>query len=828
MAEQTPEDKLEKAQEALEHCKKERAAAKNVLKASEDFSRSITSIVNGLKKERGLRHKREDNRITLEKLKERIEEEENARPRAQKRLEEVQKALEELRAEESRLGGEQGKNRTEIRNLKGQIRKKQKEESRAEENVRQRETTLAKLQSEESQLRVEQNENVTELENLKRQTQEEQEREAQARTSLNRKWDALRDLEKQAPASLKRDKNGTELEDPKSQNQDTGQKVNEDSVEKQATLTEMWAEESRLRSEADKDETELKDLEGRIRKKLEEAIQEKQKEKKNAVSRANKVLKKKKWAVTKVAVAFNCKAIGVLLKTFKEPILDLVKKLNVFGTTVTGYGYLTVLDNTYKSVASGNVLAGATALDLLSSLLSVSSAGTILLLLFLLLILYGLVAGLVILPIHRWTEFWARRLQRLVQNTPVKTLLSLLVLVFPLGGVAGVSYSNPEGLGLPKDRVCIQRIDLSEDDGQQATPSKPPENCQKPPPLYQQATSPYLKTEEFILLNSNSTYMFVRKEGDGDKPGEEVPLSDVVRKNVNDGAWEWGPAALQYAMLKIAERLDTLDGKHETLNQEHQAIINLMPPNGPHAHPEFEALSGRMGIIDEEHGALRRDHRTMLTRMGEVEKANNDLRQDHEALRQEHAGYAAKNHNHKNDDPRGHEHATYAAKDHAHPSYASANHKHKSNGPGESHEHANYITEDLLRTRINKEMACDGGEDTRISGFIRFNKGSANLGDFATNSKEIENFASKRGQATKWMVFGFASPDGEQERNNALAYKRAVVVKNLLCDKLKPDCANGTKIEMKGFSEDHPINGIANSRSAIIAICTKREASQVE
>lgn len=163
------------------------------------------------------------------------------------------------------------------------------------------------------------------------------------------------------------------------------------------------------------------------------------------------------------------------------------------------------------------------------------------------------------------------------------------------------------------------------------------------------------------------------------------------------------------------------------------------------------------------------------------------IEKEHEALRHGHAGYATKN-----------------------------------------HKHDRYIPEELVRARINEEMACDGGGEARISGFIRFNRGSENLSDFDANSEEIKKFVKERGQATKWRVFGFASPDGEQEGNNALAYKRAVVVKNLLCDKLKPDCANGTKIEMKGFSEDHPINGIANSRSAIIAVCTKQEASQVE
>ena len=284
-----------------------------------------------------------------------------------------------------------------------------------------------------------------------------------------------------------------------------------------------------------------------------------------------------------------------------------------------------MLDNTYKSVASGNVLAGATVLDVLagatvldvlSSVLSVSSAGTILLLLLPLLLLYGLVVALFILPLPRWTEFWAGSLQRLAQNTPVKTLLSLLVLVFPLGCVAGVSYGDPDKeLGLPKDRVCIQRIELSEGDGQQATSSEPPENCQPLTSSNLKTKKFILKTEEFILISSNSTYMFVRKEGDEDNPGEAIPRSEIVKKKVNDGAWERGAAALQYEVMLQVE-----------------------------------------------------------------------------------------NHEHGNEEP-GHRHDTYAAAD---------------------HEHAAYITEELLRTWITEEMGC--GEDRLVvSEFIRFGWNAATL-----------------------------------------------------------------------------------------------------
>ena len=279
-----------------------------------------------------------------------------------------------------------------------------------------------------------------------------------------------------------------------------------------------------------------------------------------------------------------------------------------------------------------------------------------------------------------------------------------------------------------------------------------------------------VKDGTYLRVNENSTYMFVQSLDPNDTSIERVAVSQIAYITVNDGEREPGPAS-----------------------------------------PVHE-LSGR--IEKELTGYAAKNH--------------------------EHAGYAAKDHGHKNDenvDPKpgrklagyaakNHEHAGYAAKDHEH-NYAAAGHKHKPNASGASHEHANYITEDLLRTRINKEMACDGGEDTQISGFIRFNKGSAKFNDFAANSKEIEKFVSKRGQATEWVVFGFASPDGEQRVNNPLSSKRANTVRKELCSALngsRPELKCEEDINIKEAGEDYPINGVANSRSARIAACTKNGA----
>ena len=126
-------------------------------------------------------------------------------------------------------------------------------------------------------------------------------------------------------------------------------------------------------------------------------------------------------------------------------------------------------------------------------------------------------------------------------------------------------------------------------------------------------------------------------------------------------------------------------------------------------------------------------------------------------------------------------------------------------------------------------MACDGGREPQVSGFIRFNKGSANLKDFSVNNEEINGFIQKieRDQIGKWRVFGFASPDGEQGTNKNLSEDRAEVVGDRLCCVLncsnpKLDCKENITIINAG--EDYPINGepIAEARSSR-SVCNKTE-----
>jgi len=70
----------------------------------------------------------------------------------------------------------------------------------------------------------------------------------------------------------------------------------------------------------------------------------------------------------------------------------------------------------------------------------------------------------------------------------------------------------------------------------------------------------------------------------------------------------------------------------------------------------------------------------------------------------------------------------------------------------------------------------------------------------------------------KWAVFSFASADGAREGNKGLSQKRAETVKNLLCKVLDCDPPNGQKITFEGLGD----NGVANSRSARIAVCVDK------
>ena len=141
------------------------------------------------------------------------------------------------------------------------------------------------------------------------------------------------------------------------------------------------------------------------------------------------------------------------------------------------------------------------------------------------------------------------------------------------------------------------------------------------------------------------------------------------------------------------------------------------------------------------------------------------------------------------------------------------------------------VTENEARRFIDQKMKekCGENQSIEVSKFIRFDLDKAELNPSRKNEKDkastfVKAVQKRGGQLAEWTVFGFASADGEIEKNKDLSLERAGAVRSLLCEALKYDRKNGAKVAVEGLSEDHPINGVANSRSARIAVCLSEEA----
>ena len=122
------------------------------------------------------------------------------------------------------------------------------------------------------------------------------------------------------------------------------------------------------------------------------------------------------------------------------------------------------------------------------------------------------------------------------------------------------------------------------------------------------------------------------------------------------------------------------------------------------------------------------------------------------------------------------------------------------------------VTEQRLTSYLAEKTACDNaGLD--MSDFILFGRTKFQLEGAAKG--QVAEFMKRNGQIKKLWVFGFASPDGEDGRNKGLAKVRAKAVRN----EIKTGHSYSGDIAVKPIGEDHPINGIANSRSVVIAAC---------
>ena len=129
----------------------------------------------------------------------------------------------------------------------------------------------------------------------------------------------------------------------------------------------------------------------------------------------------------------------------------------------------------------------------------------------------------------------------------------------------------------------------------------------------------------------------------------------------------------------------------------------------------------------------------------------------------------------------------------------------------ESLDFSDHVTETGLRWFLAERMKC-GNDLFDMSEFIRFDWRKDELG--AEAKAQIENFMDKPRQIKQMQVFGFASPDGEDSRNKGLSQNRINVVVNEIknVSRICPTCT-------QAIGEHHRINGIANSRSVVIAAC---------
>ena len=147
------------------------------------------------------------------------------------------------------------------------------------------------------------------------------------------------------------------------------------------------------------------------------------------------------------------------------------------------------------------------------------------------------------------------------------------------------------------------------------------------------------------------------------------------------------------------------------------------------------------------------------------------------------------------------------------------------------------VTEFELHASVEQKMGCKTNQ-LRMSGLILFGNDKSDLR--AQAYYEIDSFLNDKEPPRTTTVFGFASPDGDRGGNKELARERACKVANTVCAVIDQDqgyfeyqaetidkcgCPKVGVIVEQG--EDHFINGIANSRSAVIAACSEVPFDQV-
>ena len=129
-----------------------------------------------------------------------------------------------------------------------------------------------------------------------------------------------------------------------------------------------------------------------------------------------------------------------------------------------------------------------------------------------------------------------------------------------------------------------------------------------------------------------------------------------------------------------------------------------------------------------------------------------------------------------------------------------------------------HVTERNARVDILKKMICGNGGRPDMSEFILFKRKSKKLEGMA--EEQIAKFMKRPGRMNRMRIFGFTSPDGDGGHNGNLSGGRAEAVKKEVESKYKDYLPAGThNVLTDPIGENHSINGIANSRSAVIAAC---------
>ena len=155
-----------------------------------------------------------------------------------------------------------------------------------------------------------------------------------------------------------------------------------------------------------------------------------------------------------------------------------------------------------------------------------------------------------------------------------------------------------------------------------------------------------------------------------------------------------------------------------------------------------------------------------------------------------------------------------------------------------------------IRVEVRKHMACGENQRLTLSDVIRFPIGTSSLEGAAPD--RIDNFLCRVGdRATGWRIFGFASGEGGKDMNQKLSRQRACQVSKYICEKRDcescgidcgklpeggeaevahtcavPDGNPKSDLFIHPLGEEHFINGVADSRSAVIAACLGETTGQ--